>query len=118
MAVTITHTTGATAHITWTRTDDPHGYIAHAIETDQLAYALEALGDAAYERTNEAALEAARHTTQLARRLEQQAAKQVVALRNDHGLSWRRIAEVVHGDPDRQSTVRRQYEAGCRQLGI
>ncbi|MFI8177978.1 hypothetical protein ACIF6H_32310 [Streptomyces microflavus] len=40
----------------------------------------------------------------------------VVHLRDDHKLSWRTIANAVHGDPEKHSTVRRQYDAGHRHI--
>jgi hypothetical protein len=118
MSVTITKTAGHAAEITWTPADDPHGHLAQAVETDRLAYALEALGGGEAPTAAETALHAARHTTALARELERRAAKQIVVLRDQHGLSWRQIAGVVLEDPDRQSTVRRMYDSGRRHLGV
>ncbi|MEU8765170.1 hypothetical protein [Streptomyces sp. NPDC048659] len=122
MSVTVTKTAGNRAEITWEpREDDPRGFLARAVEGDQLAYALEALGQDEGPQNPateaDAALQAAMHTTALARLLERRAAVQVVHLRDVHGLSWRRIATALHDDPERQSTVRRQYEAGRRHLG-
>ncbi|MFJ4051751.1 hypothetical protein ACIP29_37530 [Streptomyces coelicoflavus] len=118
MSVTITKTSGFTASITWDPQDDATGYLARAVESDQLAYSLEALGGGVVAETEEQALLAAQHTTALARELERRAAVQVVRLRDTHGLSWRRIAAVVLDDPDRQSGVRRMYESGRRSIGI
>lgn len=118
MAVDVTKTGGFDAVITWTADDDPHGRLARGVESDEVAYALEALGGAEQDYDDEQALQAARYTTQVARLLETRAAVQVVRLRDERGLSWRRIAAAVHDDADMQSTVRRQYEAGRRQLGI
>jgi hypothetical protein len=118
MAVDVTKTGGFTTEITWTPADDPHGRLARSVESDELAYALELLGAGPQDYDEEQALQAVRYTTQLARLLETAAAIEVVRLRDERGLSWRRIAAAVHDDPDRQSTVRRQYEAGRRQLGI
>lgn len=126
MSVEVDKSGGYTAQITWTPNDDPHGRIARAVESDQLAWALEALGDerdAALSTTRtghdtDRALSAAKHTTGLARELERRAAIQIVHLRETYGLSWRQIAATVHGDPDRQSSVRRQYDAGRRHRGI
>ncbi|MER5617596.1 hypothetical protein [Streptomyces sp. NPDC002215] len=118
MSVTIRKTAGHAAEITWSPKDDPHGYLAHAMESDRLAYALESLGGGETETTPELALQATRHTSALARELERRAAAQVVALRDKHGLSWRQIASVVLEDPERQSGVRRMYESGRRHLGL
>lgn len=118
MPVDITKTGGFAAEITWEATDDPHGRLARAVESDELAYALELLGGARQDRDEHQDLQATRFATELARVLEARAAVQVVRLRDERGLSWRRIADAVHGDADKQSTVRRQYEAGRRQLGI
>lgn len=118
MAVAVTRTGGYAAEITWAQADDPHGRLARAVETDQLAYALELLGGGPQDYDEEQALQAVRYATQLARLLETAAAVGVVRLRDERHLSWRRIATAVHDEADRQSTVRRQYEAGRRQLGI
>lgn len=118
MAVTVTPTGDHSAEITWTADDDPQGYIARAVESDQLAYALEALGDGENgQATPETALSAAKHTAALGRLLERRAAVQVVKLRDDHGLSWRQIAVALYDDPDRQSSVRRMYDSGRRHIG-
>ncbi|MFF3959811.1 hypothetical protein ACFYY1_42645 [Streptomyces sp. NPDC001890] len=117
MSVTVTKTAGYTAEITWTADDDPQGHIAKVVESDQLAYALEALGQPVLHGTPEQVLTAAQQTAALARLLERRAASQVVQLRDIHGLSWRRIAAVVLDDPDRQSSVRRMYESGRRHAG-
>ncbi len=121
MSVDVTKTTGGSAEITWEKTDDPHGWIARSVESDELAYALEALGDEAGQhnptRSEAAARQAAFHTNRLAELLERRAAVQVVRLRDDYGLSWRDIAGVIHQDPEKQSTIRRQYETGRRIIG-
>lgn len=126
MSVTITSTGQTRAEIVWEPGDDPKGYLARAVESDQLAYALEALGWGADEATGRApvmpededqALAAAMHTAQLARLLERRAAIQVVRLRDDHGLSWRQIAAALYDDPARQSSVRRMYDSGRRHIG-
>jgi DNA-binding NarL/FixJ family response regulator len=118
MAVTVTQTSARTAEITWTADDDPQGYLARSVSTDQLAYALEALGDGeSATATPETALSAAMHTATLGRLLERRAAVQVVRLRDDHGLSWRQIASALYDDPDRQSSVRRMYDSGRRHIG-
>ncbi|MEU6236276.1 hypothetical protein [Kitasatospora sp. NPDC047058] len=121
MPVYVTSAGQRSATIAWEPQDDPHGWLSRAVESDQLSYALEALGDGETEhdtsRQADAALQAAHHTMTIARLLEARVAAQVVRLRDAHGLSWRRIAETLHGDPDKQSSVRRQYEAGLRQLG-
>jgi hypothetical protein len=121
MSVTVEKTAGDRAEITWEpREDDPNGYLAKAVESDQLAYALEALGRVVEPGmyTESQALQAATHTTALVRLLERRAAVQVVYLRDHHGLSWRQIAATIHGDADMQSTVRRQYDSGRRHLGV
>lgn len=122
MSVDVTKVTGTTAEITWEATDDPHCWIARTVEGGELAYALEALGDGPAERdmtrSETAMRQAAYHTNRLADLLERRAAVQVVRLRDDYGLSWRDIAGVIHQDPERHSTVRRQYDSGRRHLGI
>lgn len=117
--VSITPTGQTSAEIIWEPGDDPQGYLARSVESDQLAYALEALGDGeSGPAAPETALSAAMHTITLARLLERRAAVQVVRLRDDHGLSWRQIASALYDDPDRQSSVRRMYDSGRRHLGI
>ncbi|CAM5546685.1 hypothetical protein SALBM217S_02340 [Streptomyces griseoloalbus] len=118
MAVNITPTGPGRAEITWTDDDDPQGYLARAVESDRLAYALESLGGAEGEQDAPRALAAASHTAELARLLERRAAVQVVRLRDDHALSWRQIASALYDDPDRQSSVRRMYDSGRRHLGV
>ncbi|MFE9341322.1 hypothetical protein [Streptomyces sp. NPDC007063] len=118
MPVTVTKTGGHRAEIAWERGDDPTGYLSHTVESDQLAHALEAVGQpspAPGEPDED--LAAARQTADLARLLERRAAVQVVQLRDHHQLSWRRIAAVMFESPDRQSSVRRMYESGRRHLG-
>jgi hypothetical protein len=121
MSVSVTKTTGGSAEITWENGDDPHGWLARAVEGDQLAYALEALGDGEAERNTDRSesdvRQAAFFTNQLAGLLERRAAVQVVRLRDDYGMSWRQIAESIHEDPEKQSTIRRQYETGRRIIG-
>jgi len=122
MSVDVTKTSGGSAEITWEKADDPHGWIARSVESDELAYALEALGDEAGQHdpthSESAARAAAFHTNRLAGLLERRAAVQVVRLRDDYGLSWRTIAESIHEDPAKQSSIRRQYETGRRILGL
>ncbi|MFE7113195.1 hypothetical protein ACFU9W_44770 [Streptomyces sp. NPDC057600] len=117
MSVTITKTAGYTAEITWTPADDLQGHIAKTVESDQLAYALEALGQPVLHGTPEQVLTAAQHTATLARLLERRAASHVVQLRDIHGLSWRKIAAALLDDPEKQSSIRRMYESGRRHLG-
>lgn len=123
MSVTVTKTAGNRAEITWEpREDDLQGHIARAVEGDQLAYALEALGASETGLTEptaseEHAMAMAMHTANLARELENRAAVQVVQLRDHYGLSWRRIAVALFEDADRQSSVRRMYESGRRHIG-
>ena len=118
MSVTVTKTGGHSAEIRWTSEDDLHGLIAGAIETDQLAYALESLGQPVLHGTPEQVQAAARHTATLARLLERRAVDQVVQLRDIHGMSWRGIAGIVLDDPERQSSVRRMYDSGLRHKGL
>ena len=118
MSVDITKTGGCHAEITWTPQDDPTGRLAQSVERDELAYALELLAGGPQDYDDDHALQAVRHTTKLARLLATAAAVQVVQLRDERGMSWRQIAATVHGDADMQSKVRRQYEAGRRQIGI
>lgn len=120
MSVNVTKTAGNRAEIVWEPGDDPHGYLAHAVETEQLAYALDALGqvDAAQRGVSaDQALTEAMHAAGLARLLERRAAVQVVQLRDHYSLSWRRIAVAVFDDADKQSSVRRMYESGRRHIG-
>ncbi|WP_217210217.1 hypothetical protein [Streptomyces sp. AC550_RSS872] len=122
MSVHVKKTTGHTAEITWDpKRDDPKGYLAAAVESDQLAYALEALGDpddvGLKGVSPETALRASAHTAQLGALLERRLTVQVVRLRDVHGYSWRRIAEALLGDPDKQSSIRRKYDTGRRLLG-
>ncbi|MGW6202236.1 hypothetical protein ACWF9B_01065 [Streptomyces sp. NPDC055089] len=117
MSVTVTKTAGFSAKITWTADDDPQGYLARAIEGDQLDSALASLGQPVLHGTPEQVLTKAQHTATLARLLERRAASQVVQLRDIHGLSWRRIAAALLDDPEKQSSVRRMYESGRRHLG-
>ncbi|MFF3256421.1 hypothetical protein ACFYWP_36815 [Actinacidiphila glaucinigra] len=121
MAVTVTQHSDFSAELRWTRLDDRHGHLTHTVASGELAHALQALTDEfgggyGSQTSEETALAAAAHTTRLARALEARAAVLVVHLRDEHQLSWRKIAEVVHGDPAKQSTVRRQYDAGRRHL--
>ncbi|MEV5774280.1 hypothetical protein AB0L49_23970 [Streptomyces antimycoticus] len=121
MAVTVTHPSECRAEIRWARVDDRHGHLARTVDSGELAHALQALGDeygAGYDPHEpvEQAQAAAEHTTRLARLLEARAAVLVVHLRDDHKQSWRTIAKAVHGDPEKQSTVRRQYDAGRRHI--
>ncbi|MDF4254599.1 hypothetical protein [Streptomyces sp. WMMB303] len=118
MSVAVTRTGGCRAEIVWEPGDDPVGYLARAVEGDQLAYALEALGQPSPAAGGpEEDLAAARQTADLARLLERRAAAVVVRLRDHHGLSWRRIATVMFENAERQSSVRRMYESGRRHLG-
>ncbi|MEU2380362.1 hypothetical protein [Streptomyces misionensis] len=122
MSVTVTKTGGHTAQITWTPDDDPHGYLAAAVESDQLAYALQSLGDtetghSTPTATPEQALAATAATLSLARLLERRAAVQVVVLKDGHDLTWRPMAEALLGDASKQSSVRRMYDSGRRHLG-
>lgn len=121
MAVTVTQETDLRAEVRWTRLDDRHGHLARTVASGELAHALQALADeygAGYDPQGPAndALAAAADTTRLARLLEARAAVLVVHLRDDHKLSWRKIAEKIHGDPEKHSTVRRQYDAGRRHI--
>lgn len=124
MSVTVTKTAGNRAEITWEPgTDDPRGYLARSIESEQLAYALESLGASEAGLTDptaseEYAVAMATHTAELARLLERRAAVQVVKLRDHYGLSWRRIAVVLFEDAEKQSSVRRMYDSGRRHIGI
>jgi hypothetical protein len=123
VSVIVEKTAGNRAEISWSPTeDDPRGYLAKSIESEQLAYALESLGRSETAQTEptaseEYAVAMATHTAGLARLLERRAAIQVVQLRDHYGLSWRRIAVALFDDADRQSSVRRMYESGRRNLG-
>lgn len=118
MTVNVTKTGGHTAEITWTKDDDLQGHIARGVESDQLAYALTAMGQRVLHGTPDEVLATAKHTTALARLLERRAADQVVQLHDIHGLSWRRIATVLLDDPEKHSSIRRMYETGRRNSGI
>ncbi|WP_435281334.1 hypothetical protein [Streptomyces koelreuteriae] len=123
MSVTVKKTAGHSVEITWhPKTDDPKGYLANAIESDQLAFALESLGQdphaqADADTPHDHALLAARHTTELARLLERRAAMQVVDLKDARRFFWRKIADAPFGDAGKQSTVRRMYGPGLRRRG-
>ncbi|MFE7442396.1 hypothetical protein ACFU7X_18315 [Streptomyces chartreusis] len=121
MAVTVTQESELRVEVRWTRLDDRHGHLARTVASGELAHALTALADeygAGYDPQgpDDDALTTAMHTTHLARLLEARAAVLVVHLRDDRKLSWRKIAEKIHGDPEKQSTVRRQYDAGRRHI--
>ncbi|MEV5322437.1 hypothetical protein AB0K92_33215 [Streptomyces sp. NPDC052687] len=124
MSVIVEKTAGNRAEISWSPAeDDPRGYLAKAIESEQLAYALESLGASETGHTEPTASEEyatamAMHTANLAQLLERRAAVQVVQLRDHYGLSWRRIAVALFDDADRQSSVRRMYDSGRRHLGV
>ncbi|MCX4581434.1 hypothetical protein OHB41_51745 [Streptomyces sp. NBC_01571] len=123
MAVTLTKTAGNRAEITWEpQADDPRGYLARSVESDQLAFALESLGasEAGHTEpaTEEYAVAMATATAELGRLLERRAAVQVVRLRDHYGLSWRRIATALYDDANKQSSVRRLYDSGRRHIGI
>ncbi|WP_371572622.1 hypothetical protein [Streptomyces sp. NBC_01314] len=106
------------SEITWDpKSDDPQGYLATAIEGDQLAYALEALGDPDDVGLKGASPEIALQAAVCTALLERRSALQVVRLRDDHKLSWRRIAAAILDAPEKQSSVRRMYDSGRRNLG-
>ncbi|MET7693938.1 hypothetical protein ABZT06_39240 [Streptomyces sp. NPDC005483] len=122
MSVYVNKTSGHSAEIVWDpKNDDPQGHIARAFESDQLAYALEALGDpdevGLKGLSPETALHATALTAQLTALLERRSAIQVVLLRDVHKYSWRRIAASVLDDAEKQSSVRRMYDSGRRHLG-
>ncbi|MGA5183016.1 hypothetical protein ACPCBF_25080 [Streptomyces pseudogriseolus] len=121
MSVSVNPTGPTSAEITWESGDDPRGHLARALQSDQLAHALEVLGDSDSRSDAgpaDAALSAAMHTFTLARLLERRATVQVVRLRDDHGLSWGQIASALYDDPERTSSVRRLYDSGRRNLGV
>lgn len=124
MSVIVEKTAGNRAEISWSPTeDDPRGYLAKAIESEQLAYALESLGASEAGHTEPTATEdyavaMTTATANLAQLLERRAAVQVVQLRDHYGLSWRRIAVALFEDAEKQSSVRRMYESGRRHIGI
>ncbi|MFI1606996.1 hypothetical protein ACH4YN_33430 [Streptomyces griseofuscus] len=118
MTVRVTKIAGHKAEITWTTADDPRGYLAVAVEGDQLESALAALGTAeGLAPDGESLAVVTRHTKELAQLLDRRAAVLVVQLRDEHQMSWPQIANRVLGDPDRHSTVRRMYDSGRRHLG-
>ncbi|MFD5342291.1 hypothetical protein ACFWJY_00595 [Streptomyces anulatus] len=122
MAVNVTRPEGRRAEITWDAGDDAKGYLVQSIDSEQLAFALEAIaaspaGQSEPTAPEEYALSMAAATANLARLLERRTAVQVVQLRDHYGLSWRRIALSVLDDADKQSSVRRMYESGRRHLG-
>ncbi|OYP09993.1 hypothetical protein CFC35_42005 [Streptomyces sp. FBKL.4005] len=118
MTVRVRKTAGHEAQIAWSPEDDPHGYLAVAVEGDQLESALAALGtpEGLADDGDQLAL-LTRHTTEIARLLNRRAAVLVVQLRDTHGMSWPQIADRVLGDPDKQSSARRMYDSGRRHLG-
>lgn len=123
MTVIVEKTAGNRAEITWEQADDPRGYLAKAIESHQLAFALESLGASEAGHTEPTvsesyALNMAEATTQLAKLLERRAAVQVVQLRDHYSLSWRHIALHIFNDADKQSSVRRMYDSGRRHIGV
>ncbi|MEU3256101.1 hypothetical protein AB0J05_49800 [Streptomyces phaeochromogenes] len=124
MSVIVEKTAGNRAEISWSpQEDDPRGYLAKAIESEQLAYALESLGASEAGHTEPTANEdyavaMTTATANLAQLLERRAAVQVVQLRDHYGLSWRRIAVALFEDAEKQSSVRRMYESGRRHIGI
>ncbi|MFM9373258.1 hypothetical protein [Streptomyces sp. Da 82-17] len=121
MSVFVTKTSGHSAEITWDpEADDPQGYIGTAIESDQLAYALEALGDPEgaglpAQRSPEQAVQAAASTAALASVLKRRSAQQVVYLHDELKLGWRTIAKSLLDDPEKQSSIRRMYNSAQRQ---
>ncbi|MGW5497756.1 hypothetical protein [Streptomyces olivaceoviridis] len=118
MTVRVTKTKGHEATVTWAPEDDPRGYLAIAVEGDQLESALAALGTTeGLAQDGESLAVMVRHTTELARLLERRAAVLVVQLRDEHQMSWPQIAGRVLGDPDKHSSVRRMYDSGRRHLG-
>ncbi|MFD5728346.1 hypothetical protein ACFWMT_19945 [Streptomyces sp. NPDC058368] len=118
MSVTVTKTSGHSVEITWTPEDDPQGLIARAIETDQLADVLEALGRGVVTSTEGQEELAARHTIAFGKLMDRRGAAYVLHLRETYGTSWRKLAEALLGDPDRQSAVRRMYDSGRLKRGI
>ncbi|RPK69974.1 hypothetical protein EES45_36250 [Streptomyces sp. ADI97-07] len=118
MSVDVTNSGEFAASLSWSVEDDPYGYIAQVVAGDQLSAALSALGGGNTEEDATQALQDAMHTTQLARLLERRAAVQVVTLRETHKLSWRQIANTLLGDPEKQSSIRRMYESGRRDIGL
>jgi len=120
MTVRVTKTAGFAAEITWAKEDDPRGYLAVAVEGDQLESALAALGGTTEDlaEDGESLAVMVRRTKELAQLLERQAAVLVVSLRDEHGMSWPQIADRVLGDPDKHSSARRMYDSGRRQLGL
>lgn len=122
MSVIVEKTAGNRAEISWSPAeDDPNGYLARSIESDQLAFALESLGQstaATPTASAEYALDMAKHTAKVAALLERRAAVQVVQLRDHYGMSWRQIAAAVFDDAEKQSSVRRMYDSGRRHIGV
>ncbi|MCX4451637.1 hypothetical protein [Streptomyces sp. NBC_01789] len=118
MPVNVTKTGGHSVEITWTPEDDPHGLIARAIERDQLADVLQSLGRGVVPSTEGQEELAARHTIEFGKLMDRRGAAYVLHLRETYGTSWRKLAEFLLGDPERQSAVRRMYESGRRNRGI
>lgn len=121
MGVTVKKTGGGRAEITWDpQADDPYGHIDKLIETEHLAYVLEAIGGRSFEEreaTEDQALGAARRTSEVSRLLDRLTATQTVELRERYGLGWKRLADAVRGTPEAQSSIRRKYQSGLRYLG-
>ncbi|MER7568939.1 hypothetical protein ABTZ93_39335 [Streptomyces sp. NPDC097941] len=122
MTVTVTKTAGSKAEITWDpKADDPQGYLARLIEDGRLEDALIALGDNRQAGDNGSQKEAqrlARSTGYIARLLERREQRLAVALKNEYGLTWSQLADVLFEDPAKRSSAQRKYEAGLRQMGL
>ncbi|MGP3691790.1 hypothetical protein ACTVZO_45365 [Streptomyces sp. IBSNAI002] len=121
MSVHATKTGGAKFEVIWNpATDDPRGRIAFAVESGRLEYALTVLGAATVDDLGpvDTLRQATQATASLQRDLERKTRGLVVALRDNHGLSWTDIAGLLYDDPTKRSSARAAYNAGVRQLGL
>jgi hypothetical protein len=119
VTVSIDRTAEATT-LTWTRDDDPQGYIVQAVDNGRLEAALTALGLKDYadlaDLPEAERAELLRHTAALTAELARRVRHLTVAHRH-HGASWAELASLLVDDPDARSTARSTYQAGLRQMG-
>ncbi|MEV6683285.1 hypothetical protein AB0N09_41525 [Streptomyces erythrochromogenes] len=121
MSVHANKTGGHKFEVIWNpATDDPRGRIAYAIESGRLENALAVLGATAVEDLGpvEMLRQLTQSTASLQRDLERKTRGLVVALRDNHKLSWTEIASLLYDDPTKRSSARGVYNAGVRQLGL
>ncbi|WP_371801599.1 hypothetical protein OHA38_44220 [Streptomyces sp. NBC_01732] len=121
MSVSIERTTPTAATAIWEPSDDPQGYIAHTIDSDQLAKAITALGLKQYDGLSALSAvqraEILRAAAGLAAELTRRVRHLTVAAREIDGTSWGDLAALLTDDPTARSTARGTYAAGLRQMG-